>query len=261
MGGECRVESGPGTRAHRVKSTTWSAATLIYFSSFRDASPSAGVGAMAAKRDDARRDDGVGCGAGRHVGGASARRAGGFTILRFDSRTGVPALTDERIGGAAAHSKRVFADVCVSMSIVLPIRSTDSFHRFVRRGRGHGRAPASRRAGGDDVGPAVVARRSGGLDAGASRVARVAKRMTKSAMSTMKCAMTSLTPPRWRRRNALPRAFRVRRMKPRGFLPPESALSIRAASGFERAEPRRRMHSISTGNSNGGSRSNALDWN
>lgn len=76
--------------------------------------------------------------------------------------------------------------------------------------------------------------------------------MTKNAMSTMKCAMTSLTPPRWRRRNALPRAFRVRRMKPRGFLPPESALSIRAASGFERAEPRRRMHSISTGNSNGG---------
>ncbi|MCD4519724.1 hypothetical protein [Burkholderia pseudomallei] len=143
MGGECRVESGPGTRAYRVKSTTWSAATLIYFSSFRDASPSAGVGAMAATRDDARRDDGVGCGAGRHVGGASARRAGGFTILRFDSRTAVPALTDERIGGAAAYSKRVFADVCVSMSIVLPIRSTDSFSVVAGVG---GRPPRGARA-------------------------------------------------------------------------------------------------------------------
>lgn len=138
MGGECRVESGPGTRAYRVKSTTWSAATLIYFSSFRDASPSAGVGAMAATRDD-----GVGCGAGRHVGGASARRAGGFTILRFDSRTAVPALTDERIGGAAAYSKRVFADVCVSMSIVLPIRSTDSFSVVAGVG---GRPPRGARA-------------------------------------------------------------------------------------------------------------------
>ncbi|VBF67004.1 Uncharacterised protein [Burkholderia pseudomallei] len=73
----------------------------------------------------------------------AVRRRVGPAALRFDSRTGVPALTDERIGGAAAHSKRVFADVCVSMSIVLPIRSTDSFGVVAGMG---GRPPRGARA-------------------------------------------------------------------------------------------------------------------